>query len=147
MGRNDAAERVLREGIDRAPEEGELHYSLGLLLAEEKRLSEAESALHRAAALLPCRARVHYNHGLALQQLGRRTEAREALRKARRIDPRDPGIAHALAVFYAQQGQWELALPHARDLVALAPGEPEPEDLLRRIERALEVERSGRRDR
>jgi len=145
MGRNDAAERVLREGIDRAPEEGELHYSLGLLLAEEKRLSEAESALHRAAALLPGRARVHYNHGLALQQLGRRTEAREALRKARRIDPRDPGIAHALAVFYAQQGQWELALPHARDLVALAPGEPEPEELLRRIERALEVERSGRR--
>ena len=88
-GRNDAAERVLREGIQRAPDEGELHYSLALLLAEEKRLEEAEASLDRAAALLSDRARVHYNHGLALQQLGRRSEAREALQSARRIDPRD----------------------------------------------------------
>jgi len=140
MGRNDAAERVLREGIDRAPDEGELHYSLGLLLAEEKRLEEAESALGRAAALLPERARVHYNHGLALQQLGRRSEARAALRQARRIDPRDAGIAYAVAVFYAQQGQWELALPHARDLMALAPDAPEPQRLLRSIEEQLSAE-------
>jgi len=144
MGRNDAAERVLREGIERAPDEGELYYSLGLLLAEEKRLEEAESALGRAAALLPDRARVHYNHGLALQQLGRRSEARAALQQARRIDPRDAGIAYAVAVFYAQQGQWALALPHARDLIALAPGEPGPQQLLRSIEKELAAERSDR---
>lgn len=133
-GRNDAAEQVLREGIERAPDQGELHYSLGLLLAEEKRLEEATESLGRAAALLPARARAHYNHGLALQQLGRRSEARAALRRARQIDPRDPIIAYALAVFYAQQGQWELALPHARDLTELVPGAPEPRELLRRIE-------------
>jgi tetratricopeptide (TPR) repeat protein len=140
MGRNDAAERVLREGIERAPDEGELHYSLGLLLAEEKRLEEAEGALGRAATLLPDRARVHYNHGLALQQLGRRSEARAALRQARGIDPRDAGIAYAVAIFYVQQGQWELALPHARSLVALAPGAPEPQKLLRSIEAKLSAE-------
>jgi predicted CXXCH cytochrome family protein len=133
-GRNDDAEQVLRQGIERAPDQGELHYSLGLLLAEEKRLEEASEALGRAAALLPARARAHYNHGLALQQLGRRSEARAALLRARQIDPRDPTIAYALAVFYAQQGQWELALPHARDLTELAPGAPEPRELLRSIE-------------
>jgi tetratricopeptide (TPR) repeat protein len=143
-GRNEAAERVLREGIRRAPDEGELHYSLALLLAEEKRLEEAEVSLGRAAALLPDRARVHYNHGLALQQLGRRSEAREALQSARRIDPRDSPIAYALAVFYAQQGQWELALPHARDLIALSPGEPGPRQLLQSIERELAAQRSDR---
>ncbi len=73
-----------------------------------------------------------------------RTEAGAALRKARRIDPRDSTIAYALAVFYAQQGQWELALPHARDLIALAPGEPEPLQLLRSIEEQLAAERSNR---
>jgi Flp pilus assembly protein TadD len=144
MGRNDDALRVLRDGIERAPDEGELHYSLALLLAEETRLEEAENALRRAAELLPDRARVHYNHGLALQQLGRRSEARAALRKARQVDPRDAGIAYALAVFYAQQGQWELALPHARDLIALAPGAAEPEQLLRSIETELEAQRSAR---
>jgi len=144
MGRNDAAERVLREGIGRAPDQGELHYSLGLLLAEERRLEEAAAVLGRAAALLPARARAHYNHGLALQQLGRRSDARVALRQARRIDPRDPAIAYGLTVFYVQQGQWELALPHARDLVALAPGAPEPEQLLRRIEAELSAEEAAR---
>jgi Flp pilus assembly protein TadD len=87
---------------------------------------------------------VHYNHGLALQRLGRRTEARAALRQARRIDPRDAGIAYAVAIFYVQQGQWELALPHARDLMALAPDSPEPQQLLQRIERELAAERSDR---
>jgi tetratricopeptide (TPR) repeat protein len=144
MGRNDAAERVLREGIARAPEQGELHYSLGLLLAEEKRLEEAASTLGQAAALLPDRARVHYNHGLALQQLGRRSDARTALRRARRIDQRDPAIAYGLTVFYVQQGQWEQAHPHARDLVALAPGAPEPRELLRRIEAELSAQEQGR---
>jgi len=143
-GRNDAAERMLREGIERAPDEGELHYSLGLLLAEEKRLEEAADVLGRAATLLPDRARVQYNHGLALQQLGRRSEARAALRQARRIDPRDAGIAYAVAIFYVQQGQWELALPHARDLMALAPDSPEPLQLLRSIEEQLAAERSDR---
>jgi tetratricopeptide (TPR) repeat protein len=144
MGRNDAAERVLREGIARAPNQGELHYSLGLLLAEEKRLEEAAATLGRAAALLPERARAHYNHGLALQQLGRRSDARAALRRARRIDPRDTAIAYGLTVFYVQQGQWEQALPHARDLMALAPGAPEPRELLRRIEAELSAQASGR---
>ena len=47
-------------------------------------------------------------------------------------------------VFYAQQGQWKLALPHARVLVALAPGAPEPQQLLQNIERQLAAERSDR---
>jgi tetratricopeptide (TPR) repeat protein len=143
-GRNDDAERVLREGIKRDPEQGELHYSLGLLLAEESRLEEAARALGRAAALLPERARAHYNHGLALQQLGRRSEAGAALLEARRLDPGDPAIAYAVAVFHVQQGQWDLALPHARALKALAPDAPEPEQLLRSIEAQLSAEGSNR---
>ena len=87
---------------------------------------------------------MRYNHALALQQLGRRTEAGAALRQARGIDPRDPAIVYALAIFYAQQGQWELALPLARDLMAFAPDSPEPLQLLRRIEKQLAAERSDR---
>src|SRR3990172_10289960 len=44
MSRNADAERVLREGIKRTPNEGELYYSLGLLLAEEKRLPGGPAA-------------------------------------------------------------------------------------------------------
>jgi hypothetical protein len=58
-------ERVLREGIARTPKEGRLHYSLGLLLAEELHLSEAAAELEKAAELLPDDSRVHYNVSLA----------------------------------------------------------------------------------
>jgi tetratricopeptide (TPR) repeat protein len=137
MGRNADAERVLREGIARVSGAGELHYSLGLLLAEEERLDEAAQELGVAAALLPGRARVRYNHGLALQRLGRLAEAEAALLAAHRLGTRDPAIANALAVFYAQQQRWETALPFAEELVELAPEASGPRQLLWQIRRAL----------
>jgi predicted CXXCH cytochrome family protein len=138
-GRNADAERVLREALVRSPDEGELYYSLGLLLAEEQRLEEAADALERAAALLPARARPGYNYALVLQQLGRNADAEVALLAAHQIEPRDPSIVHALAVYYAQQQRWEPALRYARALSELLPGAPEPRALLRRIEAGREA--------
>jgi tetratricopeptide (TPR) repeat protein len=137
MGRNRDAERVLREGIARVSEAGELHYSLGLLLAEEGRLEEAAEALGAAVVRLPDRARVRYNRGLALQRLGRQVEAEAALLAARQLDRRDPAIANALAILYAQQQRWEKALPFAEELVKLAPEAPGPRQLLWRIRQEL----------
>jgi tetratricopeptide (TPR) repeat protein len=134
LGRNAEAERVLRDGIAQEPEEGELYYSLGLLLAEDQRLEDAVSMLEKAATLLPERPRVLYNHALALQHLGRRGDAERALRAAHALDDSDRAIVHALAIFYLQQRHWDDALVYARALVALAPGEPEPEALVRQIE-------------
>jgi predicted CXXCH cytochrome family protein len=137
MRRNADAERVLREALDRFPEEGELHYSLGLLLAEDQHLSDAADALGRAADLLPHRARIRYNLALALQHLGRNAEAETALLRAHEVDPRDPEIVRAAAIFYIQQRDWERARTYARRLVALAPGAPGPTQMLQRIEAEL----------
>jgi Flp pilus assembly protein TadD len=123
MGRNADAERVLREGIKRTPNEGELYYSLGLLLAEEKRLGEAAEALGNAARLLPQRARVRYNLALALDRLSRDPEAETALLHAFQLDPRDADIAYATATFYIQRRQWKRALPYAERLQEILPGE------------------------
>jgi tetratricopeptide (TPR) repeat protein len=141
MGRNPDAESVLREGIRRAPEEGsdkgELHYSLGLLLAEEQRLEEADRHLALAAELLPGRARVRYNRALLLQRLGRDAQAEEVLLEARELARSDPNILYALAVFYAQREDWSRALPHAEELTKLAPEAPGPRQLLERIRTAI----------
>jgi predicted CXXCH cytochrome family protein len=137
MRRNADAERVLREGLERFPEEGELHYSLGLLLAEDQHLGEAADALARAADLLPHRARVRYNLALALQHLGRNAEAEAALLRAHEVDPRDPEIVRAAAIFYVQQANWERARTYAQRLVELAPGAPGPIQMLQRIEAEL----------
>ncbi|HEV3447606.1 MAG TPA: tetratricopeptide repeat protein, partial [Gemmataceae bacterium] len=109
-GRPGDSEHVLRDGLTRVPAQGELRYSLGLLLAEQNRLPEAAAELNEASRLLPDRPRVHYNHGLALQRLGRRSEAEVALLKAQSLAPSDRAVIYALAVFYAQDRRWFLAV-------------------------------------
>jgi predicted CXXCH cytochrome family protein len=52
-GQNDEAEAILRSILDAYPEQHEVAYSLGLLLAEMGRYIEAESFLARAAAGMP----------------------------------------------------------------------------------------------
>jgi Flp pilus assembly protein TadD len=132
-GRNRDAEKVLREGMRHAPEQGELYYSLGLLLVEEQRLEEAVQALARAAELIPDRARIHYNFGLALQHLDRRAEAEKALLEAHRLEPADPDTLYALVILYMQQSDWNRAEPFAEDLVRLFPDAPGPLQMLRDI--------------
>jgi len=140
-GADDAinyASEDLREGIKRTPNEGELYYSLGLLLAEEKRLADAADALGMAARLMPQRARVRYNLALALDRLSRDKEAESALLLAFQLDPRDPDIVYAAAAFYVQRKQWKRALPFAERLAEIMPNEPGPGQLLASIRRQLD---------
>jgi len=136
MGRNADAEQVLREGIKRAPKEGELYYSLGLLLAEEQRYPEAATNLGKAAELMPTRTRVHYNHGLALQHLGGKSGAETALLKAYRLDQNDTSVIQALAILYIQGRQWDQAATYAKKLTHLYPNEPGPRRMLEQINKA-----------
>ncbi|MCB1805295.1 MAG: tetratricopeptide repeat protein, partial [Candidatus Competibacteraceae bacterium] len=133
-GRNQAAEQVLREGLEHTPEDGELQYSLGLLLAEEQRLEQAVQALGEAARLLPQRVRVQYNYGLALQHTGQLQKAATAFDKAHRLDRNDPEVLQALIILYAQQRLWEQAYPYAEQLARLYPDEPGPRRMLQEIE-------------
>jgi tetratricopeptide (TPR) repeat protein len=134
MGRNADAETQFREAIARSPKDGELHYSLGLLLAEEKGLAEAATELGKAAALLPDRSRVQYNYALVLQQTGKTKASEAALLKGYQLDPQDPDVVNALALFYAQQAKWDQASTFARALVRLMPGDPGPAQMLKQIE-------------
>jgi tetratricopeptide (TPR) repeat protein len=134
--RNADAEEVLRAGLGHAPDaagEGELHVSLGLLLAEEQRLDEAAAALARASELVPDRPRVFTNLGLALRALGRTTEAETALWTARAKDPRDTDALQVLAELAAARGDRDQAVALAEELARLLPGERWPHELVERI--------------
>jgi Flp pilus assembly protein TadD len=139
--RPDEAEILLREGLaleHTEPEiEGELHYALGLLLAERNRLTDATLALEEATRKLPGRARVHRNLGLAFEQLGRDVEAERALERAGDLGPADPGIAEALTHFYARRERWQKALPHAERWAKLTPESPVAQRALAQIREAL----------
>jgi Flp pilus assembly protein TadD len=133
-GDNQKAEKTLKQAVAVIPEDGRLHYSLGLLLAEEERLAEASEHLGKAAQLLPDRARVQYNYALTLQHLGKRSEAESALLQAHHVDSMDPGIVNALIILYMQEKRWQDALGFAEKLRMLLPEEPGVQQLINQIQ-------------
>ena len=128
--RNNLAERELRQAIELVPHEGELYYSLGLLLAEEQRLDEAVEPLSTAVELSPGDARKRYNYGLTLHHLGKRQKAEVMYLKAHETAPGDPDIVNALAVFFIQEQRWYRALTYAEKLVQLLPQAPGPQEMV-----------------
>jgi len=86
MGRFEDAEKEFREILTRNPNRGDIHFALGLLLAEVPgRLSDAVEELREAARLSPSEPRILYNAAVALQKVGRSTEALEYYEKAYRL--------------------------------------------------------------
>lgn len=134
-GRNQQAEKLLVDAAVRFPEEGELHYSLGLLRAEEGRLPDSAESLRLAAKYMPYRPRVHYNLGLAMQQLGRIVDAEAALLRAAEIDERTPDYAYALSTFYLGIDRLDRAFEWAEKLIELVPEAPGPVELRDEIQR------------
>ena len=143
IGDNAEAEKHLRRVIQQEPEAAEIHYSLGLLLAEdEERLEEACEFLGTAASLGSDNPRVAYNYGLALQRLNRYEEAETALRNALRLSEgrRDyVEVLNALRILYIQQEQWDKAIACTRELARRQPENPQWAEQLK----ALEQQRNG----
>ena len=111
--------------MQRLPNQGELHYSLGLFLVQQQRLEEAAQSLANAAALLPTQVRVHYNYGLLLHQLERSAEAEAALLRAHALGTDNPDVLFALATFYRDRREWRTGLPYAEKLVQMHPDVPQ----------------------
>ena len=121
MGKNDEAETQLREVVASHPEMYEAHYSLGLLLAEEKKYAEAATHLKQAAEGMPDRDRVHYNLGLLLQYLKQDSEAEVSLLKAKELEPDNLDYLYALADFYLRRKKLQQARSIAKEMVTRHP--------------------------
>jgi len=136
QGRNAEAERMLREVVREYPEEYEVAYSLGLLLAELNRMDEAVVYIERAARGIPDRARIRYNLGLIKQQLGDLSAAEEDLLRAVDIEPENLDFLYALADHYVKRGDYARAEVIADRMIATHPNERIGHEVKAFIERA-----------
>ena len=53
--------------------------------------------------------------------------------KAQSVAPSDRAVIYAIAVFYAQDRRWFLAVPWAEKLVALDPADPQAQQFLAQV--------------
>ena len=133
-GREEEAERVLREGLTRVPDEPALHESLGLLLVRTGRRAEALPAFERARALSPDEPRYAYVLGVAYHSMGRRDAALALLARSHDAHPGDRNTLEALVAYSREAGDRSAALEYARRLAALSPFDPGVRRLITELE-------------
>jgi tetratricopeptide (TPR) repeat protein len=95
-GRDDAGERHLRQALEIAPNDGDVHHALGLLLVRRRQLQAAIAELERAAELRPELPRYAYVLAVALSDVGQTDRALVVLRAAHERHPGDRNIRRLL---------------------------------------------------
>ncbi len=138
QGRNQEAEKLLREATAAYPDDANAAYSLGLLLVEMQQAKEGLTWLRRAAAADPRWARVRHNLGLLLQQLGRLDEVEAAFNEALALESANLDFLYALANNLARRGRLVEALALAERMITTHPEQPLGHDLKRHLEEALD---------
>jgi Flp pilus assembly protein TadD len=128
-GRDDEAEKVLRQGLAAAPRDPGIHYALGLTLVRQKRMAEALQELQKAATLPPERPHYIYVYGVALDSAGQTDRALEILAAAHARHAGNREILSAMASLSAKAGKRAAAIGYAKALVELDPQDPQARQL------------------
>jgi predicted CXXCH cytochrome family protein len=131
--RDEEGERILRQALQRLPDDGGLHHALGLALVRKQQLSEAVESLARAAKLAPDNVRYGYVYGVSLNSVGRTTEALTVLEDTRQRHPADRDLLLALLMFSRAAGKTAAALAYAEQLARLYPDDQQVRALLQAL--------------
>ena len=97
------------------------HNNLGLLFADQGRLSEAEGHYREAIRLHPVYAHAHNNLGIVLGRGGNDAEAEQHYREALRLDAEYAEATSNLGNLLARTGRREEAVEYQRMAVRLQP--------------------------
>ena len=137
-GRESDAEKILSRGLAQLPRSAELHHALGLLLVRKGASQAALTELAIAVKLAPESTRYAYVYAIGLNSAGKRDAALAVLKTADVRQPFDLDILGALVSINREAGNTRAALPYARKLAEVLPGDSGVTKLL------AELEASGR---
>ena len=135
QGKNDLAEQQLRRALETNSELADVHYSLGLLLAEKNQYNEAVELLLKAATGMMYNSRVYYNLGQLLDFLRRYNEAEIALKKTVELEPQNMNYLQAMASFYIKRKKLAQAKDIALLIIKIDPANPFGQQLLNFIKK------------
>ena len=115
------------------PKNADASYPLALLEAELGNSQRSLELLRATVSLAPDFGRAWYNLGLAEAAYGDLPSSAKALEKAESLLPRSPDPAFALATVQLRMKEPAKAAESARRALAIAPGHPGAQGLLRQL--------------
>jgi len=121
QGRNDLAEKELREHLSAEPDDAIGHALLSLALVELERFDEAEAEATTAITLDPGEAFGHYARTRVLLARRRHKEAIASASETIRLDPDEPRGYQVLGGAYLGLRKWQDALAASDAGLAIAP--------------------------
>jgi predicted CXXCH cytochrome family protein len=134
-GMDQQGAEMLRKAISVDPNNADVKHSLGLLLVRQHDYPGALDLLRQAHELAPENARYAYVYAVALNSTGAPAEALALLERAHEEHPTDRDILMALVSIARDTGDFALTLQHARELVALNPGDAQLHALISDLEK------------
>lgn len=121
-GKNEEAERILREGISKDEQDFRLNYLLGLTLQAGGKTSEAVTYYERAAKNNSADINVLSALALAYNSIGKYDESNLAYEKALKLDPNNPLILNNYAYNLSERGEkLDKALEMAKLAIDIEP--------------------------
>jgi TolB-like protein/DNA-binding winged helix-turn-helix (wHTH) protein/Flp pilus assembly protein TadD len=120
-GKHEEAIEAFRTALELAPEDADVHASLGFQLYLADRLPEAIDALRRTSELRPGSAYVWSTYGSMLMSAGRNDEARVAFERSLAIEPIEAVLANLGTLRY-QARDFSGAADLYRQAIELNPG-------------------------
>jgi len=137
VGRDAAAEPILRDALARTPENPSLLHALGLVLVRERRMLEALEALGAAARHGSDNPRHGYVYGVALHDAGRRQAALRELEGVVGHHPYERDSLAALVAYHREAGDLRKALTFAEQLAALDSQDPANQSVVNELRHQL----------
>jgi tetratricopeptide (TPR) repeat protein len=124
-GRSAEGEGVLRELVDRSPDNPEMHFHLGNALYAQKKYAEAEAAFRKAIALKRDFPEAYFNLGVALSHQKKHAAAEAACRRAIALKHDYPEAHFNLGIALRRQKKYAAASAAYRQAIALKRDYPE----------------------
>ena len=135
MKQDQRGEKLLRKSIKFAPKHGKPYHALGLLLVRQKRYTDAETMLAKAATLEPNNYRYAYVYALTLNFLGKTSLAEIELKKLLKRQPTNVEVLRELLNMHHRKKDWKGAIYYGEILLSIQPDDTSLKQLVNYFKR------------
>jgi Flp pilus assembly protein TadD len=124
-GKNDEAIPILKDYVEKNPNNAPVQFTLGKAYILTKQYDEAIPPLTKALSINPSQKGAHFYLGIAHAQMGRDDDAIKEFQAEIPISPEQDAAYSNLASEYEKQGQLDLALENYKKAAEINPQRPE----------------------